>query len=73
MADVIWVWDPLDEQIQHLAEPPDDIQRKWHGTTVCGVEDTLWRVSWENVDNAKACVACIRAPYTLGGDHRGPP
>ena len=73
MADVIWVWDPLDEHIQHLADPPDDIQRRWKGTTVCGIEDTLWRVSWENVDNAKACVACIKTPFTLGGDHRGPP
>ena len=73
MAEVVWVWDPMDERIQHLAPPPDDIQRRWAGETVCGVEGTLWRVSWENVDNAKACVSCIHVPFTLGGDHRGPP
>ncbi len=73
MADVIWVWDPLDERIQHLAAPPDDIQRRWDGETVCGIQGRLWRVSWENVDNAKACVACMHRPFTLGGDHRGPP
>lgn len=73
MADVIWVWDPMDERIQHLAPPPNDIQRRWDGETVCGISGTLWRVSWENVDNAKACVACAHAPFTLGGDHRGPP
>jgi hypothetical protein len=73
MADVIWVWVPSNDTIQHLAEPPDDIQLRWRGRTVCGIEDRLWRVSWENVDNAKGCVACIHAPFTLGGDHRGPP
>lgn len=73
MADVIWVWIPPDETIQHLAAPPDDIQLRWAGETVCGIDDKLWRVSWENVDNAKACVACAHNPFTLGGDHRGPP
>lgn len=73
MADLIWVWDPTDDQLQHLASPPNDIELRWDGETVCGIEDKLWRVSWENVDNAKACVACSHKPFKLAGDHRGPP
>lgn len=73
MPDRLWVWYGSDETIQHLTEPPDDVRLSWDGETVCGLEGRLHRVSWENVDGAKACVACSHRPFTLAGDHRGPP
>lgn len=73
MADRVWVWLGSDDTIQHLTTPPDDIQRRWDGGTVCGLEGTFWRVSWENVDGGKSCMACRSKPFTLAGDHRGPP
>jgi len=73
MPDRAWVWFGSDETIQHLSTPPDDIQLRWDGQTACGLEGKLYRVSWENVDGAKGCVACRHKPFTLAGDHRGPP
>jgi hypothetical protein len=73
MPDRAWVWLGADTTIQHLTTPPDDIQRQWNGETVCGLEGSLMRVSWENVDGGKSCMACRSKPFTLSGDHRGPP
>ena len=73
MAERAWVWLGSDYTIQHLAAPPDDIERSWEGETACGLEGRFVRVSWENVDGAKSCMACRSKPFTLSGDHRGPP
>lgn len=73
MPDRAWVWFQWDESIQHLTTPPDDIVLRWQGETVCGLSGELQRVSWENVDGAMACAACRSKPFTLAGEHRGPP
>ncbi len=73
MADRAWVWHELDETIQHLTSPPDDVAMAWDGETVCGLSGSLHRITWENVDGGKACQACTAEPFTLAGDDRGPP
>ena len=68
-----WVWFGGDYGVQHLAVPPDAIEMEWDDTTACGLEGTVRRVTFENVDNAKACAACTQEPFKLAGDARGLP
>ncbi len=69
----VWVWLDGDDTIQHLAPPPDDVAMRWSGVTACDLEGPMARVSFENVDTAKACQRCAAHPYTLAGDSRGLP
>lgn len=69
----VWVWLERAYDVQHLADPPDAITMTWPGLTACGIEGELVRVTFENVDNGKACARCTAEPYVLAGDDRGPP
>jgi hypothetical protein len=74
MADErVWVWLDGSYDTQHLATPPDAIEMEWSGETACGLEGSARRVTFENVDNAKACPRCTDEPFKLAGDARGLP
>ncbi|MGI8575389.1 MAG: hypothetical protein ACR2MA_08615 [Egibacteraceae bacterium] len=73
MAERVWVWHESDETVQHLATQPDDVTMAWDGETACGRDGAIRRVTWENVDNAKACDACTDEDFSLAGGDRGPP
>lgn len=71
-GDMVWVWFGDDRGIQHLAEPPDDVTMQWEASTACGLDGSVRRVTFENVDRGISCKRCTAKPYTLAGKGRGP-
>lgn len=67
---------PDERAPQHLTDPADDATAlRWAGTTRCGVEGPLRRVTIENVDRRHACERCVAVTGTnaaLAGDWPGP-
>ena len=68
-----WVWVGGRYDLQHLSTPPDAVEMEWQGETMCGLDGTVRRVTFENVDTAKACARCTQEPFKLAGDARGLP
>jgi hypothetical protein len=76
MSERVRVWQGRDREQQHFADPPpDDVVKRWEGTTICGVDGELTWIPPEHVDAGSHCPRCLTlvgsAP-ALEGDDPGP-